>query len=193
MSSGSSDSGATGEVLLDARFDRRVISYLRLLTTGFLFITVAGILLIPFWLIFSLWYLPELYRRQAARLTARAVEIRKGVFFRKEATIPLNRITDVRLHDGPLMRFFGLRGAAGGDRGPVGPERQQRGRLGGSGGGRGATRRHSAPTRDGARRGSRLPRPPRRRPARTRRPSCWPRFATSSPASNARAADKALA
>ena len=110
MSSGSSDSGATGEVLLDARFDRRVISYLRLLTTGFLFITLAGILLIPFWLIFSLWYLPELYRRQSARLTARAVEIRKGVFFRKEATIPLNRITDVRLHDGPLMRFFGLRG-----------------------------------------------------------------------------------
>ena len=110
MSSGSSDSGATGEVLLDARFDRRVMSYLRLLITGFLFITVAGILLIPFWLIFSLWYLPEFYRRQSARLTVRAIEIRKGVFFRKEATIPLNRITDVRLHDGPLMRFHGLRG-----------------------------------------------------------------------------------
>ncbi len=110
MSSGPSGSGATGEVLLDAHFDRRVMSYGRLLITGFLFITVAGILLIPFWLIFSLWYLPELYRRQSARLTARAIETRKGVFFRKEATIPLNRITDVRLHDGPLMRFFGLRG-----------------------------------------------------------------------------------
>ena len=110
MSSGPSGSGATGEVLLDAHFDRRVMSYGRLLITGFLFITVAGILLVPFWLIFSLWYLPELYRRQSARLTARAIETRKGVFFRKEATIPLNRITDVRLHDGPLMRFFGLRG-----------------------------------------------------------------------------------
>ena len=33
-----------------------------------------------------------------------------GVFFRKESTIPLNRITDVRLHDGPVMRHYGLRG-----------------------------------------------------------------------------------
>ncbi len=110
MSSGPTDSGATGEVLLEARFDRRIIPYTRLWVTGFLVITVAGILLIPFWLIFSLWYLPEHHRRLSARLTARAVEIRKGVFFRKESTIPLNRITDVRLHDGPLMRHYGVRG-----------------------------------------------------------------------------------
>ena len=45
----------------------------------------------------------------SARLTARALEIRKGVFFRTEATIPLNRITDARLHDGPLMRLNNLR------------------------------------------------------------------------------------
>ena len=32
------------------------------------------------------------------------------MFFRKEATIPLDRITDVRLHDGPLMRMHKLRG-----------------------------------------------------------------------------------
>ena len=29
---------------------------------------------------------------------------------RSEATIPLNRITDLRLQDGPLMRHYGLRG-----------------------------------------------------------------------------------
>ncbi len=110
MSSGTPDSSATGEVLLEARFDRRITAYTRLWVTGLLFITVAGILLIPFWLIFSLWYLPEHYRRLSARLTARAVEVRKGVFFRKESTIPLNRITDVRLHDGPLMRHYKLRG-----------------------------------------------------------------------------------
>ena len=32
------------------------------------------------------------------------------MFFRSEATIPLDRITDVRLHDSPLMRHYGLRG-----------------------------------------------------------------------------------
>ena len=110
MSSDSSESRATGDVLMDARFDRRVMNYGRVMITGVFVMTVVGILLIPFWLLFSLWYLPEFYRRQSARLTTRAIEIRKGVFFRKEATIPLNRITDVRLHDGPLMRHYGLRG-----------------------------------------------------------------------------------
>ena len=73
-------------------------------------ITVVGILLIPFWWLFSFWYGAEYLRRVSARLTTNAVEIRMGVFFRKESTIPLNRITDVRLHDGPIMRHYGLRG-----------------------------------------------------------------------------------
>ena len=45
-----------------------------------------------------------------ARLTTNALEIKTGVFFRKESTIPLNRVTDLRLHDGPVMRHYGLRG-----------------------------------------------------------------------------------
>ena len=100
----------TGETVLEARFDGRIGPYTRWVVTGWLVVSVVGILLIPFWLLFSLWYVPELLRRMSARLTTQAVEIRKGVFFRSEATIPLNRITDVRLHDGPLMRHYGLRG-----------------------------------------------------------------------------------
>ncbi len=110
MSSQPGETGATGSVIIEARFDRRIISYIRLVVCGVLLITVVGIPLIPFWLVFTLWYGPEYYRRTSARLTTRAVETRKGVFFRKEATIPLNRITDVRLHDGPVMRYYGLRG-----------------------------------------------------------------------------------
>ena len=70
----------------------------------------VGIVLIPFWFAFSFWYGAEYLRRVSARLTTQAVEIRTGVFFRKEITIPLNRITDVRVHDGPLMRHYHLRG-----------------------------------------------------------------------------------
>ncbi len=66
--------------------------------------------MIPFWWMFSLWYGPEYMRRVSTRLTANALEIRMGVFFRKESTIPLNRITDLRLHDGPVMRHYGLWG-----------------------------------------------------------------------------------
>ena len=103
-------SGATGKTLRNAEFDRGVIAYYRVLVSIYLAITVVGIPLIPFWLIFSLWYGPEYYRRLSARLTAQAIELRKGVFNRRESTIPLNRVTDLRLHDGPIMRHFKVRG-----------------------------------------------------------------------------------
>ena len=105
-----SPSSVTGHTLLEARFDTNIIPYGRWWVSLLLLITVAGVPLIPFWWLFSLWYGPEYYRRASARLTANALEIRKGVFARSEATIPLNRITDLRLHDGPLMRHYGLRG-----------------------------------------------------------------------------------
>jgi len=111
-----SDPGAnpsvTGETLFQAAFDPGIASHGRWVTSLILLITLAGALLIPFWLPLSRWYYPEYLRRLSARLTTQAVEIRKGVFFRKEITIPLNRITDVRLHDGPIMRRYNLRGVS---------------------------------------------------------------------------------
>ena len=100
----------TGDVTAEAQFDRKIIGWARLVVCGFLFISVVGILLIPFWWLLSYWYGAEYMRRVSARLTTNALEIKIGVFFRKESTIPLNRITDIRLHDGPLMRHYGLRG-----------------------------------------------------------------------------------
>lgn len=110
MSDSSSAQSVTGETLYEASFDPGIAGHGRWIGSLILVVTVVGIPLIPFWLLFSLWYWPEYLRRLSARLTTQAVEIRKGVFFRKESTIPLNRITDVRLHDGPLMRWYGLRG-----------------------------------------------------------------------------------
>ena len=107
MSEQESQPGVTGETVLEAQFDRKIGPHTRWIMSGWL---VVGIPLIPFWLLFSLWYVPEYLRRISARLTTQALEVRKGVFFRSEATIPLDRITDVRLHDGPLMRHYGLRG-----------------------------------------------------------------------------------
>ena len=110
MSEQSDRPGATGEVLLEAQFDRKTPSYLRWVGSFILLITIVGIPLIPLWLLVSFWYGSEYLRRVSTRLTIQAVEIRKGVFFRKEATIPLDRITDVRLYDDPLMRMHKLRG-----------------------------------------------------------------------------------
>jgi len=95
----------------------------------YLAITVVGIPLIPIWLIFSLWYAPEYYRRLSARLTSQAIEIRKGVFNRRESTIPLNRVTDLRLHDGPIMRHFKVRGLRVETAGQAGPNASSEGDL----------------------------------------------------------------
>lgn len=100
----------TGETLREAQFERAVGCYVRWVGSAFLAVTVVGIPFIPFWLLFSLWYVPAYVERLSARLTSQALEVKKGVFFRSEATIPLNRITDVRLYDGPLMRAYKLRG-----------------------------------------------------------------------------------
>ncbi len=109
-SSGSESPSVTGETLLEAAFDPGIAGHGRWMIALFMAVTVVGIPFIPFGLLFSRWYYPEYLRRLSARLTTQAVEIEKGVFFRKESTIPLNRITDVRLHDGPIMRRYGLRG-----------------------------------------------------------------------------------
>ena len=100
----------TGNTIAEAQFDGKITAWTRVLVSGYLLISGVGILLIPFWFFVSFWYGAEYMRRVSARLTDQALEIRMGVFFRKESTIPLNRVTDVRLHDGPLMRHYGLRG-----------------------------------------------------------------------------------
>ncbi len=97
-------------VLVEAEFDRQVMPYGRLAVTLLLLITVAGIPLIPFWLFWSVSYLPRAYARFSARLTPTSLEVTRGVYFRSDSTIPLDRITDVRLHDDPLMRMYRLQG-----------------------------------------------------------------------------------
>ena len=119
----------TGDVKAEAQFDRKISNWGRLVVSGFLFISVAGILLIPFWWLFSFWYWPEYLRRVSARLTTNALEIRIGVFFRKESTIPLNRITDLKLHDGPVMRHYGLRGLKVETAGSAGQDASSEGNL----------------------------------------------------------------
>ena len=100
----------TGETIAEAVFDQKYTPWVRLQVAGFLAISVVGILVIPFWWALSYWYGAEFLRRSSARLTTNALEIKTGVFFRKESTIPLNRVTDLRLHDGPVTRHYGLRG-----------------------------------------------------------------------------------
>ena len=119
----------TGQTLVDAQFDRRVVNYWRVLVSLVMFVTIVGIPFIPIWLIYSLWFAPKYFHGLAARLTTQALELRKGVFTRSESTIPLNRITDLRLYQGPLMRRFGLHGLKAETAGQSGQNASSEGNL----------------------------------------------------------------
>ena len=95
-------------VLLEAEFDPAVKGYGRMAVSLFLVVTVVGIPLIPFWLIWSMSYLPRAHARLTARLTPTSLELTSGVYFRTDSTIPLDRITDVKLYDNPVMRPYGI-------------------------------------------------------------------------------------
>lgn len=125
----SHEPGVTGHTMLDAQFDRRVIAYWRVLVSLIMVITIVGIPFIPFWLLYSLWFGPKYFAGLSARLTTQALELRKGVFTRNESTIPLNRITDLKLHQGPLMRRFGLHGLKVETAGQSGPNAGSEGNL----------------------------------------------------------------
>lgn len=69
----------------------------------------AGLVLAP---IYAVTFGPWLSRAQASALRywleGYTLRIDSGVFFLKRKSIPLDRVTDVVLAQGPLMRFFNI-------------------------------------------------------------------------------------
>ena len=51
---------------------------------------------------------PISYRHAGWRLDEKGLEIRRGIFWRHEITIPLARVQHTDVHQGPLMRQYGL-------------------------------------------------------------------------------------
>lgn len=100
---------AEDDVILErAEFDPRLVTYFQLqilipLLIGFFTIPIAilwGVLGRPF------------HRRQydqlTCALTPRGLVLRRGVLFRVQKSVPLDKITDLALSEGPLLRALGL-------------------------------------------------------------------------------------
>jgi putative membrane protein len=97
------------KTLVQAEFDRKLIFYLFAFGTGALFISVIGILVLPFWLLgIGMYYARRYFNHLEAELTTRALRFKKGILFQVEKTIPLDNITDLTFKTGPLLRMFGL-------------------------------------------------------------------------------------
>jgi putative membrane protein len=99
---------AKDPVVWEAQFNPQVRTYWLMGGALVLAITVVGILLLPVWFFVGTAITERYLRRMRCTLTEKSLAIGKGIWFRVEKTIPLDKITDVGLVQGPLMRYFDL-------------------------------------------------------------------------------------
>ncbi len=99
----------TDHVLQRAAFDEKVKVYWYVQGAWLLFVTVVGWPLWPFWMLgLGQWFARRRYDAMVAELGTRTLHFKQGHMIRVEKTIPLDKIQDVALIDGPLLRKFGL-------------------------------------------------------------------------------------
>lgn len=94
--------------LIEAEFNPKVRSYWLLSGTFILVATIIGIVLLPVWWILGLWATQRYLDRMTCTLTERSLKVTRGILVRREMTVPLDKITDVGLVEGPVMRYLDL-------------------------------------------------------------------------------------
>ena len=91
-----------------AQFSPKVQNYW--LLTGILIclLTVVGIPVLLIWIPLGKYFTGKYLDKMECLLKTRELVIRKGILNRVEKTIPLEKITDLGLEQGPIMRHFGI-------------------------------------------------------------------------------------
>ena len=90
--------------MLRAQFHPVLKTYIYIMGIGWAIITVAGIPLIPIWLMIGFYFANRYYQSLECNLTERTLILKKGYLFRVEKTIPLDKIQDLTLREGPVLR-----------------------------------------------------------------------------------------
>jgi putative membrane protein len=95
-------------ILRRAEFNPKVCSYWTFSITLVFVLTIIGLPLLLLWLPLSRFFTRRYLERISCELTERHLKVSKGWLVRTEKTIPLSKITDLGMVQGPLMRYFGL-------------------------------------------------------------------------------------
>lgn len=96
-------------ILLEAKFDKAPIQKYWMISGVLLsIITVVGIPLMLIWVPIMLLLSSRIIDRMEATLTPTKLIIRKGWLVRIEKVLPLEKITDLGLMQGPIMRALNL-------------------------------------------------------------------------------------
>jgi putative membrane protein len=97
-------------VLREAEIAPSVVRYHVLATVAALAVTVVGIVVIPIVAPIVYLYYTRYYQRLSVRLTSRELKVRRGILVVEEKSTPLEKITDLAVYQGPVMRAMGLKG-----------------------------------------------------------------------------------
>lgn len=73
-------------------------------------VTGVGILLLPIGLPLAHFLIKRYYDRLKVVLTRRDLKVRRGILNVEQKSIPLEKITDLAVYQGPLMRLFDIKG-----------------------------------------------------------------------------------
>ena len=94
--------------IMAVEFDRKIIVYWWMMANLGLLSTVVGIILMPIWLPFGWIVHRKQYEHMSGALTDRSINMRMGWLFKKQQNIPLDKLTDVSIHEGPILNAFGV-------------------------------------------------------------------------------------
>ena len=91
-----------------AEFNSKVCTYWLLSGALTFTCTIIGIPLLLLWFPIGLVLTRRYLDRMECLLTDKALKVKKGILVRTEKTIPLDKITDMGMVQGPIMRYFDL-------------------------------------------------------------------------------------
>ena len=89
-------------------FDRKIIVYWWLMANLGLLVTVVGIIAMVVWIPFGWIVHKKQFEHMSGALTDRSINMRMGWLFKKQQNIPLDKLTDVSIHEGPILNAFGV-------------------------------------------------------------------------------------
>jgi len=97
-------------VMREASIKPEVIRYQMWGTAILVTCTVVAIPLLPLILPIVYYFTKRYYARLEIVLTRRDLKVRRGIWNVEEKSVPLEKITDLALNQGPIMRLFDIKG-----------------------------------------------------------------------------------
>jgi putative membrane protein len=101
---GYADSGQ----IMSVEFDRKIIIYWWLMANFGLLMSFIGIPLMLFWVPFGWIIHQKQYEHMSGALTNRSLNMRMGWLFKKQQNIALDKLTDVSISEGPILKALGV-------------------------------------------------------------------------------------